>query len=47
MTITSASFTESEVEDAAIEWLEGLGWNMAHDPDIAPHVAGAERTAYT
>ncbi len=38
--------TESEVEDAALEWLEGLGWQVAHGPDIAPHADGAERTDY-
>ena len=47
MTSPSARFTESEVEDAALEWLEGLGWNVAHGPEIAPHAAGAERTDYT
>ena len=41
------TFTESEVEDAALEWLEGLGWQVAHGPDIAPHADGAERTDYT
>ena len=46
MTLTS-SFTESEVEAAALEWLEGLGWNVAHGPDIAPHAEGAERADYT
>ena len=47
MTHASAAFTESEVEDAALEWLDGLGWKMAHGPDIAPHAAGAERTDYS
>ena len=47
MTSSSASFTESEVEDAALEWLEGLGWTVVHGPDIAPHAAGAERTDYS
>ena len=46
MTPTS-SFTESEVEAAALEWLEGLGWKVAHGPDIAPHAEGAERADYT
>ena len=40
-------FTESEVEAAALEWLEGLGWRVAHGPDIAPHAEGAERAADT
>lgn len=29
-------FTESVVESAALAWLEGLGWSIAHGPDIAP-----------
>ena len=41
-----AMFTESEVEAAALEWLEGLGWRVAHGPDIAPHAEGAERADY-
>ena len=47
MTPDSATFTESEVEDAALEWLEGLGWQVAHGPNIAPHKAAAERTDYS
>ena len=39
-------FTESEVEAAALEWLDGLGWNVAHGPDIAPDAPGAERAHY-
>ena len=42
-----ATFTESEVEHAALEWLEGLGWKVAHGPNIAPHAPGAERADYT
>ena len=41
------AFAESEVEAAALEWLEGLGWKVAHGPDIAPHAEGAERADYT
>ena len=41
------SFTESEVEAAALEWLDALGWNVAHGPDIAPEAAGSERRDYT
>ena len=47
MTPDSATFTESEVEDAALEWLEGLGWQVAYGPSIAPHQAGTERTDYS
>ena len=47
MTPVSATFTESEVEAAALEWLEGLGWLVAHGPNIAPHAADSERTDYS
>ena len=39
-------FTESEVEDAALEWLANLGWTVAHGPEIAPDTPGAERADY-
>jgi len=32
----TAAFTESTVEDAALAWLEAIGWRVAHGPDIAP-----------
>ena len=38
--------TESVVEEAALDWLESLGWNVAHGPDIAPDTLGAERADY-
>ena len=41
------SFTESEVEAAALEWLGACGWDVAHGPDIAPDAAGSERSDYT
>ncbi len=41
-----ASFLESTVEDAALAWLESLGWKIAHGPDIAPGAATEERTDY-
>ena len=40
------AFTESTVEEAALVWLESLGWNVAHGPDIAPDTPGAERSDY-
>ena len=40
------TFTESTVEDAALAWLESLGWNVAHGPDIAPDTPGTERSDY-
>ena len=29
-------FTESVVEDAALAWLENLGYTIKHGPEIAP-----------
>jgi type I restriction enzyme, R subunit len=36
-------FTESVVEDAALAWLEGLGWQVRNGAHIAPGEPGAER----
>ncbi len=30
------SLTEAVVEQAALAWPSGLGWQVAHGPDIAP-----------
>ena len=30
------TITEADVEQAALDWLSGLGWGVAHGPDIAP-----------
>jgi type I restriction enzyme R subunit len=40
------SFTESTVEEAALAWLESIGWRIAHGPDIAPDMPAAERRDY-
>ena len=40
------TFTESTVENAALTWLESLGWSVAHGPAIAPDTPGAERSDY-
>ena len=37
---------ESTVEQAALDWLSALGWQVAHGPDIAPDTLGAERDDY-
>ena len=37
-------FTESVVEDAALAWLEALGYAVLHGPDIAAGEPGAERS---
>ncbi|MCE7937921.1 DEAD/DEAH box helicase [bacterium] len=39
----SRAFTESVVEQAALAWLEALGYAVLHGPDIAVGEAGAER----
>ena len=40
------TITEADVEQAALDWLSGLGWQVAHGPDIAPDTPGAERSDY-
>jgi type I restriction enzyme R subunit len=40
------TFTESVVEQAALAWLESLGWRVTHGLDIAPGEPGAERADY-
>jgi len=39
--------TESVVEQAALDWLEAVGWQIVHGPDIAPDGAVPERTDYS
>ena len=41
-----SAFSESTVEDAALAWLEASGWQIAHGPEIAPDLPGAERRNY-
>jgi len=31
-----AHLTESDIEEAALAWLEDAGWRIAHGPDISP-----------
>ena len=38
------AFSESIVEDAALAWLEGLGYKVLHGPDIAAGELAAERS---
>ena len=40
----SRAFCESVVEEAALSWLEELGYAVLHGPDIAAGEAGAERS---
>ncbi len=41
-----ASFNENTVEQAALEWLRGLGYGYEFGPDIAPDETRAERDNY-
>ena len=38
------AFTESIVEEAALAWLEALGYAVLHGPDISAGMLGAERS---
>ena len=44
--MNKGSFTESVVEDAALAWLESLGYAVKHGPEIAPGELFAERGDY-
>ena len=36
-----SKLTEALVENAALSWLESLGWFVVHGPEIAPGEIGA------
>ncbi len=40
------AFTESVVEEAALAWLEAVGWQIRHGAEIAPGEPAAERDDY-
>ena len=40
------TISEFTVETATLGWLETLGWDVAHGPDIAPYTVGSERDDY-
>ncbi len=42
----SGNFTESVVEEAALEWFGILGYQVVFGPRIAPGEPAAERTSY-
>jgi type I restriction enzyme, R subunit len=44
--MTDSGVTESVIEQAALAWLESLGWAVKHGPEIAPGELFAERSAY-
>ena len=41
-----ARLCESDVEEAALEWLEELQWATIPGPEIAPESPGEERKSY-
>jgi len=38
--------SESIVEEAALAWLESVGWQVVHGPNIAPGMIAEERHDY-
>jgi type I restriction enzyme R subunit len=46
MAKSMTAFSESTVEDAALEWLSAIGWRVARGPDIAPGEPAGERPSY-
>ena len=42
--MTAQPFAESVVEEAALAWLEALGYGVQHGPDIAVGESAAERS---
>ena len=40
------AFAEDHVEQAALEWLSGLGYAVRHGPDISPDGPAPERVSY-
>jgi type I restriction enzyme R subunit len=46
MSIGARSPEDEYVEQPAIEWLEGVGWDFVHGPDIAPDGQAPERETW-
>jgi len=44
--VNSSAFTESVVEEAALAWLESVGWQIRNGAEIAPGEPAAERDDY-
>src|SRR5688500_15502155 len=44
--VLASAFTESTVEEAALEWSADLGYAVRHGPEIAPGEPAAERESY-
>ncbi len=44
--MNDSCFSENVVEEAALAWLEGVGWRVQHGRDLAPDAPAGERTDY-
>ncbi len=44
--MTNFKYTESDLENAVLEWLDGLGYSIKFGPDIAPDGESPERESY-
>ena len=44
--MSTGRLVESDAEDAALEWLDELGWSVLCGPDIAPDSIASERSDY-
>ena len=44
--MSPSRITETDVEAAALAWLENIGWNVVYGPDIAPDAPNTERSDY-
>ena len=44
--MNSGKFTESTVEEAVLEWTDGLTYAVLHGPEIAPGETAAERQSF-
>jgi len=44
--MTKHGMTETIVEQAAMDWLATVGWQVMHGPDIAPDSDFAERDSF-
>ena len=47
LTGTQRDLNESLIEEAALEWLLAMGWDILHGPNIAPDGSTPERNDYT
>jgi len=45
--LTASRLTERQVELACLGWLQGLGYEVRHGPDLAPGEPRAERTSFS